>query len=88
MMGNGWGMGLGDWIAMTIFWVGLLILIVWLLSESVRPGRREQHADRSRQETAEQVLDRRYAAGDIDETTYRRMRDTLCSTRTPPVSQT
>ena len=38
-------------------------------------------ADPSWQETSEQVLDRRFAAGEIDEATYHRMRETLRSTR-------
>lgn len=66
MMGSGGGMGVGDWIPMTLFWVGLLILIVWLFSESFSPGRRERGADGAWQEAPEQVLDRFYASGEID----------------------
>lgn len=84
MMGNGWGMGVGGWIAMTIFWVGLLVLIVWLVSRAFSPGR---SLDQPWHETPEQVLDRRFAAGEIDETSYHSMRDTLQSTRTPRSNQ-
>jgi putative membrane protein len=78
MMGYGFGMGAGGWIAMTIFWVALIVLVVWLLRNmfSVSNGRSE---DRGWQETPEQTLDRRYAAGEIDDETYHSMRANLRS---------
>lgn len=83
MMGNGWGMGVGGWIAMTIFWVALLVLIVWLVARAFSPGSSARGVERSWQESPDQVLDRRFAAGEIDEATYHRMRDTLRSARSP-----
>ena len=35
MMGYGSGMGAGGWIALTIFWVGLITLTVWALSRAL-----------------------------------------------------
>lgn len=83
MMGYGWGMGVGGWIAMVIFWVALLVLIVWLVARAFSPGRSkpESRGDREWQESADQVLDRRFAADEIDEPTYRRMREALRSGR-------
>ena len=85
MMGYGWGMGAGGWIAMTVFWVALIALVVWLVirvlpgsGDSRREGRPEGFPDN---ETPEQILDRRYAAGELDLETYQAMRATLASSR-------
>ncbi len=85
MMGYGWGMGVGGWIAMAIFWVALLGLIIWLVTRAFRPAtnRSESRGDNGSQETADQVLDRRFAAGEIDDPTYHRMREALRSGRSP-----
>lgn len=86
-MGYGWGMGVGGWIAMTVFWVALLVLVIWLVTRAFSPGGNDRgggsSGDRSWQESPDQVLDRRFAAGEIDEATYHRMRDTLRSGRSP-----
>lgn len=89
MMGYGYGMGAGGWIAMTIFWVGLITLVVWALSRALptgsgwgadtapqRGGARDVATD-----SAEDILDRRFAAGELDEDSYRSMRATLRSSR-------
>ncbi|MEO7589242.1 MAG: hypothetical protein ABIS84_14585 [Arachnia sp.] len=82
MMGYGWGMGVGGWIAMGIFWVALLVLIVWLVTRAFSPGiTRGSRGEHGPQESADQVLDRRFAAGEIDEPTYHRMREALRSGR-------
>ena len=85
MMGYGYGMGAGGWIAMTIFWVALIVLVVWALSRALPAGgnwggdgaRRGEGA----RDSAEDILDRRLAAGEIDEDTYRSIRATLRSSR-------
>ena len=85
MMGYGWGMGVGGWIAMAIFWVALLVLIVWLVARAFSPGKNQPQSreDSGWQESADQVLDRRFAAGEIDEDTYHRTREALRSGRSP-----
>ena len=84
MMGYGWGMGMGGWIAMAIFWIALLVLIVWVVTRAFNPGtnQHESSEDHGRHESADQVLDRRFAAGEIDEPAYHRMREVLRSGRT------
>lgn len=82
-MGSGFGMGGGWWIGMTIFWVALIVLAVWLVrymfsSSNSQGGSRRDDGWR---ETPQQTLDRRYAAGEIDEETYQAMRATLRSSR-------
>lgn len=87
MMGYGWGMGIWGWIAMTVFWVALLALIVWLVTRAFSPGRAEGGTDQPWRESPDQVLDRRFAAGEIDEATYQRMCETLRSGRSPRTTQ-
>lgn len=85
MMGYGWGMGAGGWIAMTVFWIALITLVVWLVTRAL-PGAGDNGRDGRREglpgsETPEQILDRRYAAGELDLETYQVMRATLASSR-------
>jgi len=81
MMGYGWGMNAGGWIAMTVFWVALIVVVVWLVARAF-PGVRGGGGGRvGAYETPEQILDRRYAAGEIDSDTYRTMRATMASAR-------
>ena len=82
MMGYGWGMGAGGWIAMAIFWVALIALVVWLIARALPSGRDADRGQPTGIETAEQILDRRYAAGEIDLDTYQVMRVNLASSRT------
>ncbi|NMR20497.1 SHOCT domain-containing protein [Cellulomonas fimi] len=83
MMGYGWGMGAGGWIAMIVFWVALVALVAWLIVQALPSRRREDDRDRlTGAETAEQILDRRYAVGEIDADTYQVMRVNLASGRT------
>lgn len=79
-MGYGYGMGAGGWIAVTVFWVGLLALVIWGVSR-VSGGRPGGDDDTRRALTPEELLDRRYVNGEIDEESYRTMRDTLASAR-------
>jgi putative membrane protein len=72
---GGWGaaaaMGMG-WLMMLAFWgalvVGVVLLVRWLTNPA--PGQ-------AAQEDPLAILQRRYAAGEIDEETYRRMRRDL-----------
>ena len=74
-----WGpmdhMGWGWWVVMALFWIAVLVLVVWLIVFLVRRaegGRGENRGDRS-----EAILRERYARGELDEDTYRRMMDEL-----------
>ncbi len=55
---------------MGIFWVLLLVLVVWLLLRDRRGGSR-------RHTSAREVLDQRYARGEIDREEYLRRLDDL-----------
>lgn len=88
--GDGYGMGAGGWIAMAIFWIAVITLIVWSVSrfsstggggptDSTPPPR--GGALNGSTGTVEDILDRRFAAGELDEDTYRSMCATLRSSR-------
>ncbi len=84
MMGYGWGMGVGGWIATAVFGVALIALIIWLVTRAF--AGRDVRNDGGRRgfpptESPEQVLDRRYATGELDLETYQRMRANLASGR-------
>lgn len=78
MMGYGWGMGVGGWVAMALFWV-LLIAAVVVLATWLLPGMRER--GRGRPETPEEILDRRFALGEIDGEQYEKARRELATAR-------
>lgn len=62
--GGWWGFGM---VAMGLFWVVVLGAIVWAV---VRLTTRPEAPVTRPPETARQVLDRRFAAGELDETQY------------------
>lgn len=69
MGGNGmWGGGM-----MFVFWLMVLVLVVALLWWLIGSSRRGGAAD------AREILDRRFAKGEIDEQEYKRRRDALDS---------
>jgi putative membrane protein len=81
MMGwYGGGMGTGMWLFMGLFWLALVVLIVWLLVQVLSPGSRRPQGGH---DSAEEILDRRFARGEIDEPTYAAARAVLASTRGP-----
>jgi putative membrane protein len=77
MMGNwgefsGWGMGFG-FLFMILFWVlvilGIVALIRWLMRES-QAGRDQNGRARPRDKTALEIVQERYARGEIDREEY------------------
>jgi putative membrane protein len=78
MMGYGWGMGVG-WIFMLVFWVVLIGLIVWAVTRLLPSSGTRDGGDRA--EVPEEILDRRFASGEIDAEEYQRVRDQLAATR-------
>jgi putative membrane protein len=71
-------MGVG-WVFMGLFWLALVALIVWLVVRLV-PSRDRPAA---RPDSPEEILDRRFARGEIDEETYRSQRAALVDARGP-----
>ncbi len=69
----GYGPGAGWMMLLPLIWVGLLAVIVWAAVRMVHgPGDRDRVPPR--RETAQEILDRRLALGEIDADTYAELR--------------
>ena len=69
--GLGFGMGLFGGIMMLLFWAAIILLVVWAV-RSVFPSQRQ-----SERESADEILKRRYAAGEISQAEYEQARKAL-----------
>ena len=78
MMGYGWGMGLAGWIFMGLFWVVVIGLIVWAVVALLPDSR---SGVRGRPDTPEEIVDRRFALGELDAEQHRRAREELAAAR-------
>lgn len=73
---SGWGTGFGifGWLIMVLFWalviVGIVLAARWLMGEKGRGPSRSQ-------ETALDILKKRYASGEIDREQYEAMKKDL-----------
>jgi len=87
MMGwYGGGMGGGAWILIGLFWIALIALIIWLvvrLLPSSGQGRAQTPTafGPSTSESPLEILDRRFAQGEIDPETYQAHRAALIAAR-------
>lgn len=77
------GFGLVMWMWMLVFWVASIALIVFLVVKLIPSGSDRHPAESSGavRETPEQILDRAFATGEIDEETYCSRRSALSETR-------
>ena len=73
VMHGGWG-----WagmtvmmVAMVLFWAAVILGIAWLVRSGADGGRRE------RRETASEILDRRFAEGEISPEEYRERQEVV-----------
>ena len=81
MMGESWGMGWGAWMFMGLFWLVLLGVILFLVVRLL-PGTGTGGAGgRPTQDSAEDILDKRFARGEIDLETYQAQRAALAQAR-------
>ncbi len=81
MMGwYGGGMGFGGWMLMGIFWLILLGVILYLVVRLL-PAGSGAGPSRERQDSPEEILDRRFARGEIDVETYQAQRAALLQAR-------
>lgn len=82
----GAGMGAGAWIFMGLFWVLLIGVIIWLVirllpSTSHSDGQRTAPRQEPAQDSPLDILDRRFASGEIELETYRAQRAALLEAR-------
>ena len=68
---GGLGMGLFGGIFMLLFWIAIILLVVWAV-RGVFPGQRQTESD-----GAVEILQRRYAAGEISQAEYEQARKAL-----------
>ena len=71
----GWGWMAVMMVMMLLFWGGIIVGIVWLL-RGASWGAKPREGDASR-ETPVEILDRRFAEGEISEEDYRARREVL-----------
>ncbi len=64
-IGHGWGMGFGMWFLPVLF----IIIVIYFLRE--KSTSEEKHA------SAQDILDKRYASGEIDTEEYKEKSDAL-----------
>ncbi len=76
MMNWSGGMSATGWVLMSVLWVVLIVVIVWALAALLgRNGRIGGEASIS--ERPDEILDRRFASGEIDAQTYDALRTKL-----------
>lgn len=83
--------GGGAWMAfMPLLWIALICLAVWAVirlthgTSGGASGRSHGWEDREHRETPEEILDRRYASGEIDTDTYTEACERLSAHRPRP----
>lgn len=78
MMDWNGGMGGGAWIFMGVFWAAALTLIIFLVVRLLPSNGQGRRAEK---DSPEELLDRRFARGDLDVETYQAQRAVLASSR-------
>jgi putative membrane protein len=69
-----------DWVAMGLmmtFWVVLLLVVVWAIAQWARSPDRSNGQPQAEKKSARDILDERYARGEIDKDEYQDRRHTL-----------
>jgi putative membrane protein len=77
MMGMGLGFGLFGLLFMVLFWVGLIALAVWLVGSLFGRNGRQVTSSGDHELNAREILDRRYARGEITREQYELMKQDL-----------
>ena len=68
--GYGWGWGPGWMMLMPLVWIGVFGLVLWALLQLVQRLGDPGPGVAPRRESAQEILDRRYASGEIDQEAY------------------
>jgi len=65
-----YGYGTGGWwmMLMPLLWIALIAVIIWAGVRLIQPGSNSRAG--AHRDTPLEILDRRYAQGEIDDTTY------------------
>ena len=74
MMGIGLGFGMFGMVFMVLFWGGLIVLAVWLVSRTVPHTIQPLTSAGDHSPDAHEVLNRRYARGEVSREQYELMK--------------
>jgi len=77
MMGFGMGFGIFGLLLMLLFWGALILLAVWLVRAVFQSGDRSPTTPTGRTKTARDILDERYARGEITREQYEIMKQDI-----------
>jgi putative membrane protein len=72
----GFGMGFFGWIWMLLFWVAIIALAIWLIG-LLFPSAKKQSDQQNDSPSAQEILDIRYAQGELTEEQYQKMSQTI-----------
>ena len=75
--GHGYGMGGGMWILTILFWVIFLVGIYLVLRGLLDKKNGSTNISHPTDEPAQEILRKRFARGEIDEETFKRMKKDL-----------
>ena len=77
MMGFGMGFGIFGLLLMLLFWGALILLAVWLVRALFHGSDRSPTAPAGRIKSAREILDERYARGEITREQYEIMKQDI-----------
>lgn len=78
--GGGWGHMGGGGIFMLVFWIAILVGIFWVVTRLMRAGT-DRRDTVDRENAALDILDQRYARGEIDKEEYQARRTDILRNR-------
>jgi putative membrane protein len=73
----GWGWGIFGMLMMTVFWGGLILLVVYAIRGSASRGDQGTGTHSRHRDSALTILEERYARGEIDRDEFEERRRTL-----------
>ncbi len=77
MGGFGMGFGLVGPVLMLLFWGGLILLAVWLVKALFQSSTQANQSPQGRSPNAREILDQRYARGEITREQYDLMKQDI-----------